>query len=130
MEIEHVAFNVADSRAAAKWYVENLGMRVVHQGGPPAYGHFLADSSGARLLEIYSNPAVAVPSYADMDSRCVHVAFSVDNVSRVRDMLIAAGAKADGQVENLSSGGEIAVVRDPWGLAVQLVRRATPLVGP
>ena len=57
MKIEHVAFNVADPVAVAAWYVEYLDMSVVRKLDIAAQTHFLADSSGQVMIEIYNNPA-------------------------------------------------------------------------
>jgi len=126
MDIEHIAFQVADPRAMAAWYVKHLGLRVVFEGGPPACGRFLADGSGHVMLEIYHNPAVPVPEYRSMDTALVHVAFEARDVRLERERLLAAGATPAGDVGPTPDGGEVASLRDPWGLAIQVVRRGTP----
>ena len=45
------------------------------------------------------------------------------------DRLLAAGAKTAGDVTLTPSGDEMTFLRDPWGVALQLVKRATPLMG-
>jgi catechol 2,3-dioxygenase-like lactoylglutathione lyase family enzyme len=130
MNIEHSAFNVADSRGMARWLVENLGMRVLRSGGAPEYGFFICDAAGRCVIEIYSNPLVPVPDYASQDARVTHLAFEVSDVSAVRDALVRAGARPDGDVATTPGGDTIAMVRDPWGFAIQLVRRAKPMLPP
>jgi catechol 2,3-dioxygenase-like lactoylglutathione lyase family enzyme len=130
VRLEHVALNVADPAKMAQWYVENLGMKVMREGPPPVNMRFLADSGGNMMLELYNNPPEAVPDYAAMDPLLLHVAFMVDDVDAVRDKLIAAGATAVAEVTVTAAGDKLAMLRDPWGLAIQFVRRAEPMLQP
>jgi len=128
VRLEHIGLNVADPVKAAHWYVENLGMRIVREGPAPAYARFLADASGNMMLELYHNPPDAVPNYASMDPLLLHVAFMVDDVDAIRGKLIAAGATAVGEVTTTPAGDKLAMLRDPWGLAIQFVRRADAML--
>jgi catechol 2,3-dioxygenase-like lactoylglutathione lyase family enzyme len=129
MKIEHVALQVADPAAMAAWYVEHLGCSVARTGGAPASIHFLRDSAGTSMLEFYRNPRVAVPDYASMDPMLVHVAFVSADPEADRDRLIAAGATIADDLVRSPSGDELVMLRDPWGVALQLVRRAQPMHG-
>ena len=91
MKIEHVALQVGDPAAMAGWYVEHLGCSVARAGDAPAFIHFLRDSAGTSMLELYHNPRVAVPDYASMDPMLVHVAFVSADPAADRDRLVAAG---------------------------------------
>jgi len=128
MDIEHIGYVVEDPRAAAKWYVENLGMRIVRSLGEPNHTHFLADGSGHVMVEIYTNPAVPVPDYRSMHMLALHLAFEADDVDAARRRLLAAGAAPDGEVTRTQSGDLIATVRDPWGFPVQLAARGKPMI--
>ena len=130
VRLEHVALNVADPAKMAVWYVDNLGMKVVREGPLPANMRFLADGGGNMMLELYRNPPDAVPDYAAMDPLLLHVAFMVDDVDAVRGKLIAAGATAVAEVTVTAAGDKLAMLRDPWGLAIQLVHRAEPMLQP
>ena len=121
--IEHFAVLVRDPQAVAQWYCRNMDMKVLRKGGPPGWGHFLADSTGRVLFEIYANEQLPTPDYASMDGRLLHLAFVTDNVAALRKKLLAAGAAATGEVGKTDAGDDIADLRDPWGLAIQLVRR-------
>jgi catechol 2,3-dioxygenase-like lactoylglutathione lyase family enzyme len=123
MKIEHTAFPVTDPVAVANWYVANLGLRIVRQMGAPTYTHFLSDQSGG-IIEIYNNPRVAVPDYSAMDSLLLHVAFEVEDMEGERGRLLEAGCRAEDEITALPSGDVVAMLRDPWGLALQLVKRA------
>jgi len=128
MDVEHVGLAVEDPVAAARWYAQHLGMRVVRSGGPPAHGRFLADGSGHVMLEVYNNPAVAVPDYRAMDPRVLHVAFETDDVEGLRERLLRAGAAAEGEIVYADDGDVIATLRDPWGLPIQLAKRGRAMI--
>ena len=91
------------------------------------YTHFLADSSGTILLEIYNNPPDQVPPYAAMDPLQLHVAFVSEDPETDKIALLDAGATF---VEELffDDGSHLAMLRDPWGLAIQLCKRGDPML--
>ncbi|MGD0017159.1 MAG: VOC family protein [Verrucomicrobiia bacterium] len=128
MKIEHVAFNIPDPLKAADWYVKHLGMRVVRSFGPPNHAYFLADADGRTMIEIYCNPKAPVPDYRALDPLVLHLAFSVDDVHALRDQLLKAGATAAGDVTVADNGDHLAMLRDPWGFPIQLVKRAAQMV--
>ena len=127
LRLEHVALNVADPRAKADWYVAHLGMRIVRRVEGPPHTRFLADAAGTSVVEIYGNTDAAVPDYAAMDPLEFHLAFDTRDPDGDRAALIAAGATpvSDGR---LPDGSRLLMLRDPWGLALQLCARATPLL--
>src|SRR5690606_30692781 len=125
MNLEHTALNVPDPVGFAAWYGTHLGLRVVRHIPAPHQTHFLADSAGG-VIEIYRNPAAPVPDYATMHPLVLHLAFKSDDARADAARLIAAGAT---HVEDVlpPDGSVITMLRDPWGLALQLCQRATPL---
>lgn len=127
MNIEHVAFNVTDPAGMAAWYVENLGMRIVRRIDVPPSTHFLADERGA-MIEIYRQPHLRVPDYRDADALQLHVAFLSRDSSADRARLMAAGAVPLGEIQRTDAGDTLAMLRDPWGFALQLVQRAVPML--
>ncbi len=126
-KIEHAAWQMPDPVAAAEWYVRHLGMKVVREAGPPAHMRFLADATGRTLLEIYNNPAAEVPDYWRMHPLLLHLAFAVDDVAAERDRLVAAGARVVDDLLVTPAGDEMVMLRDPWGLPLQLVHRRQPM---
>ncbi|MBN2023905.1 MAG: VOC family protein [Pirellulales bacterium] len=125
MNIEHIALNVAEPGGMAKWYCEHLGMRVALENGA---AWFVADGSGKVVLELYCNPPDAVPDYEAMNPLVLHVAFASADVAADRARLVAAGATPEGDIRQTPAGDTFCMVRDPWGLTVQLVRRVRPFV--
>ena len=128
MKIEHVAFQVADPPAFAAWYVEHLGLVVKRAQTAAPFGHFLADDGGAVMVEVYANASLPVPDYRTMNPLQLHLAFRADDLPGTRERLLAAGATPEGEIVRNDMGDTVAMLRDPWGLAVQLVRRASPMI--
>lgn len=128
MKIEHVAYNVADPVAVADWYCTHLGLQVVRHLPDPAQCHFLADEA-TTVLEIYCNPSDQVPDYANWDPLLLHLAFTSENPGIDASRLIIAGATPVSE-DHFDDGSHLIMLRDPWGLALQLCKRGTPLLGP
>lgn len=127
MKLEHFALNVVDPVSMAKWYGEHLGLTTVRRVDGAPNTHFLADSSGTILLEIYNNPPDRVPDYAAMDPLLLHVAFVSEDPGSDKDALIRAGAELAEELR-LDDGSHLVMLRDPWGLAIQLCKRARPML--
>ncbi len=128
MKIEHIAFLVEKPLDVIGWYEKHLGMRIVRTGGAPSYTHFLADSSGKVLVEVYRNDHLKLPDYRSMDPLLLHLAFTTERIEEERSRLLQAGATAEGDVALTPLGDRVAMLRDPWGLAIQLVQRREPMV--
>jgi glyoxylase I family protein len=127
LNVEHFACNVSEPVAMAAWYVEHLGMRIVRGTTTPPHIHFLADANDRVVIEIYSNPADPIPDYASMHPLRFHLAFVADDPDGIRTALVAAGATFVDE-QTLADGSRLVMLRDPWGLPLQLCRRATPLL--
>lgn len=127
MKLEHVAFNVQDPPAVAAWYARHLGMTIVRSEGTPYHTHFLADDSGLMLVEIYCNPPDAVPRYAEMDPLVLHLAFVSADPEADTARLLAAGATLEHEVRP-DAQTHLVMLRDPWGLAIQLCKRGAPML--
>ena len=127
LNVEHLDCNVADPPAMAAWYVEHLGMRIVRHSPVAPHMHFLADAGSRVVIEIYSNPADPIPDYAAMHPARFHLAFDTTDPDGSMASLIAAGATFVEEVTP-ADGSRLIMMRDPWGLPLQLCKRATPLL--
>jgi glyoxylase I family protein len=127
LNLEHFACNVSDPVAMAAWYVENLGLRVVRKISAPPHMHFLADAAGRAVIEIYSHGADPVPDYGSMHPVRFHVAFATEDPDAAKAALVRAGATFV-EEQTLADGSRLMMLRDPWGLALQLAKRAMPLL--
>lgn len=79
------------------------------------------------MLEIYHNPPGEVPDYAAMNPLLLHLAFVSQSPADDSTRLIAAGASWVDEIK-LPDGTHLVMLRDPWGLALQLCKRAVPLL--
>jgi len=130
VKLEHVALLVSDPPAMARWYVEHLGMRVVKAvDEAPGFARFLADAEETSVLETYASDVHPVPDYRALDPALLHVAFATVEIDAARERLVAAGATPVGEIAQNASGDRFAMLRDPWGLALQLAQRVRPLAG-
>ena len=128
MKIEHLALQVSEPAAMSDWYCKHLGFTVKRSADAPVPVRFIADTSGNTIMEIYNNPKAAIPDYSSMDPLLLHVAFSCDDIPAVFETLKAAGATELSAPEFLDNGDHLAMLRDPWALAIQLVKRAEPFI--
>jgi glyoxylase I family protein len=127
MKLEHVAINVPDPAALARWWGEHLGMRTVLASDTSPFMHFIADEAGS-MLELYNNPAAPVPDYANVHHINLHIAFATSDIHADRQRMLDAGATAIGEVTTTPAGDQLAFLRDPWQVPFQFVQRRKPLV--
>ena len=125
MKFEHFALNVPDARASAAWYIQHLGMAVARKMEAAPYTHFLSDDTGRVIFEVYTNPAAALPDHAAAHPLSFHVAFVAANAPAEKARLLAAGASFFKE-ETLPDGTLLVMLRDPWGVALQLCQRTKP----
>ncbi len=128
MKIEHVAFNVEDPLGMGRWYVEHLGFKVKRRTVEPPYMHFLADDSGTVMIEIYGNRDAPTPDYRSMNPAMLHLALVSADVEADVTRLSSAGATLVGEIQSMPTGDQLAMLRDPWGFALQLVKRGSPMI--
>jgi catechol 2,3-dioxygenase-like lactoylglutathione lyase family enzyme len=127
LTLEHIACNVADPVAMAAWYAEHLGMRIVRRSPDPSQIHFLADAAGRSVIEIYRNAGDAIPDYAAMNPVRFHIAFATADPDASRAALVAVGATFV-EERTTPDGSRLLMLRDPWGIPLQLCKRPTPLL--
>jgi catechol 2,3-dioxygenase-like lactoylglutathione lyase family enzyme len=128
MKIEHFAYQVEDPAAVAEWYCRQLGFIVKRESDSPVPVRFLADETGEVMIEIYNNPVVTTPDYRAMNPLILHLAFVCKTVSETAERLVAAEAELVSGPETTPAGDTLAMLRDPWGLSIQLCQRAEPMV--
>jgi hypothetical protein len=79
------------------------------------------------VIEIYCNAADAVPDYPAMHPLRFHIAFATDDPDGSRAALVAAGATFVDE-RSLPDGSRLLMLRDPWGVPLQLCKRTQPLL--
>jgi glyoxylase I family protein len=128
LHVEHIAWQIQDPPTVAKWYVEHLGFRILRKLEASPYTHFLADSAGRVVVEMYNNPAASVPDYPKLNPLHLHLAFAADNLEEERDRLLKAGATIAENMITTPAGDKLIMLRDPWGFPVQLCKRVKPMI--
>lgn len=120
--LEHPAIDVADPVATAKWWCENLGFTVTRQKDDETHTTFIVDASGRIAIEMYRAQTQPVaPDYASMDPLTLHFGFSSKNVDADVERLVKAGATLISH--DKSPGFEGAMLKDPFGISIQFVKR-------
>jgi catechol 2,3-dioxygenase-like lactoylglutathione lyase family enzyme len=126
MKFEHFAINVPDARGMSRWYVEHLGFTIVRRREEPPYTHFLADETGRTIVELYSNPKAALLNFGTQHPLVFHFAVVAADARAERRRLEKAGARFFLD-EPQPDGSILIMMRDPWGVALQICPRTTPL---
>ena len=119
MKLEHIGFNVAEPQKVMDWWCANLGFTQTH----PA---FVVDSTGQMAIEFYRNDAAPIPDYTAISPLTLHIAFLSEDVDADAARLVAAGSTLLETVHK--PGFDMAMLRDPFGLAIQFVTRGTPIL--
>ena len=123
--IDHVTIYVNDVTKSSHFYSDVLGLTV----GCPGYSGpetcFLVRPSGQRLL---LKPAPTDIRNDAHKSWLAEVGFATDNISRMRDYILAHGFKP-GPLQKESDGARSFRVPDPEGNPVAFVQRLPPTVG-
>lgn len=127
MKIEHFAINVEEPLDMAEWYKKHLRLNIVKQSKEAPFMTFMADDSGRVMIEIYKNPADQVPDYKNMDPLIVHIAYVSKDPAEDKERLVKAGATLVSE-DHLDDGSHLVMLRDPWGVCIQLCKRGTPML--
>lgn len=113
----------------ADWYVKHLGFSIARSCGEPSHAQFIKDASGSVMVEIYRNPAASIPDYKNADPLLMHLAYLSNEPAKDRDRLVQAGAVTVDNLMTTPAGDAIVMLRDPWGVPIQLVKRSKPMLG-
>jgi catechol 2,3-dioxygenase-like lactoylglutathione lyase family enzyme len=127
MKFEHFALNVPDAPAMSLWYESHLGLTVIKKMEESPFMTFLADDSGTVMLEIYTNPKGETLDFNSFHPLAVHLALVSEYPTADKDRLMEAGATLFSD-EVLADGSHLIMLRDPWGVSLQLCKRAKPML--
>jgi len=126
-KLEHLAINVSKPAKVAEWWCRHLGMEVVRSGPPPIDCRFIRDLSGTMCIELYHNPTDRPgPDYAAKPPLEFHIGVECDDPETDAKRLVAAGAQLV-EIEHVQ-GMTLAMMRDPWGICLQLCKRPNPVL--
>lgn len=80
------------------------------------------------MMELYHNSAYPLLDLSSIHHLSLHIAFLVDDVRALRDTLIAGGAKLVEDIRVTNVGDQVLMLRDPWGVPIQFIKRAEPML--
>lgn len=123
--IEHIALEIEDPASMVKWWTENLGFRVTLSR--PGGSTFIEDEAGRVAFELYRpSEGRRAPDYRNMPILQLHFGLVSDDVDADVKRLVAAGATevAKDEVPGLKG----VTLRDPNGLAFQVMQRENPVI--
>jgi predicted enzyme related to lactoylglutathione lyase len=112
----------------AKWYTDNLGMKIMRSGPPPISATFLADSGMHMMIELFHNSEYPLFESFKTHHMAIHLAFLTPDIGKTQLNLLKAGASIADSLRKTASGDQVLVLRDPWGLAIQFVQRVKPML--
>jgi catechol 2,3-dioxygenase-like lactoylglutathione lyase family enzyme len=127
MVFEHFALNVQNPIETANWYVTHCEMKIVKGSNKSPYAHFIADKTGRLVIEIYKNEAAEILDLKKKHPLEFHFALMVKNAEKAKNRLINAGATLEEEL-HLEDGSHLIMLRDPFGIPLQLCQRGTPMM--
>jgi uncharacterized glyoxalase superfamily protein PhnB len=102
-------------------------MTIVKGSDKPPFAHFIADKTGRLAIEIYKNDSAKIINFKSKHPLEFHFAFMVKNAEEIKNNLIKAGATLEEEL-NLDDGSHLVMLRDPFGVPLQLCQRGVPMM--
>ena len=127
MQFEHFALNVPEPVKMTAWYKKHFEIQILLGMDAPPFTHFWGDSEGRVFCEVYHNPKAKVLEYQEQHPLEFHFAFAVNDPEALKKQLTLDGATFFEEV-NLDDGSKLVMMRDPWGIPLQLCKRGTPFL--
>lgn len=125
MVFEHIALNVKNIKDIKDWYVANVGLKVVSEQTEAPFMTFFADSSGRVILELYYRPDEEIADFKTKHPLTFHMAFVSQNAVTDKIRLLDKGASFVEEITK-EDGSYLVMLRDPWGMPLQLCQRTKP----
>ena len=124
MYIEHPGIAARNPEALAKWYMENLGMKLLRQTGPTTF--FVGFDKGA-CVEIYQAKTEAEPIANNYVQGMTHIAFYAENFTEVHEALLKKGVQPAAE-PILRDDLKLALMRDGEGNLFHITCRNSEIV--
>ncbi|SRR6056297_430424 len=125
MVFEHFAINVTEVKKVLNWYTTHIGLTIKSEQKEPPYMNFLADTTGRVIIEFYHRPDAVIIDFAIEHPLTFHIAFVSENSQSDRERLEKQGALFVEEIKK-EDGTHIVMLRDPFGMPLQLCQRAMP----
>jgi catechol-2,3-dioxygenase len=125
MVFEHIALNVKNIKDVKDWYVDHIGLKIVSEQTEAPFMTFFSDSSGRVVLELYHRPEEEITDFRTKHPLTFHMAFVSQNAVTDKLRLLDKGASFVEEITK-EDGSHLVMLRDPWGMPLQLCHRAEP----
>jgi hypothetical protein len=86
---------------------------------------FLKDSTGRVILELYHRPDEEITDFKTKHPLTFHMAFVSKNANMDKKRLLEQGASFAEEITK-EDGSHLVMLRDPWGMPLQLCQRTKP----
>jgi hypothetical protein len=121
IRFEHLRINVADKEATAKWYVENVDLKIIPSNNKEMV--YVADKDHNFMLELSQIPNLK-NNYFDIHIDAFHMAFEGQkSIEAFAEKMLANGGTQEGKLYRNLIGDYVNNVRDPNGFTSQLIYR-------
>ena len=127
MMIEHIGLLSSTPIQMGHWYGKHLGFRIITEAGTDADGVIFVEDDSGTVIEIGHLPGIFPMEFKSHHPLSFHLAIECSCPEDEAKRLVEAGAELVGESLRNAYKGEKILVRDPWGLAIQLINRKTKL---
>ncbi len=127
MNIEHIGFLSHEPIQMGQWYKDNLGFRIIIVDGSDSDGVVFLEDDNGTVLEIGNLPGISPVDFRLHHPLSFHLAIECLSPENEAKRLVEAGAELVGESLKNAHKGEKILVRDPWGLTIQLLNRKIKL---
>ena len=128
MKIEHIGVLVKAPVSMGNWYSEHLKLEILRQLGTDEDGvTFLKDTESGTVLEFARLPEIRVTDFSAFDPLQLHIAIECDDPIGMSEALEQVGAVVVGESARAEGANERMLVKDPWGITIQLINRMNKL---
>ena len=127
MKLEHIGLIIEHPISTAEWWVANLGFEWIRKLGTDDGGAaFITDQQGT-VIEFAKLEEVPSLDLNGLKFIQLHFAIECDDTVREAERLVKLGAVMVGESPRNVYPNEKLIIRDPWGICIQLINRQDKL---
>jgi glyoxylase I family protein len=127
MKLEHVGLCIENPISAAEWWVANLGFEFIRKLGTDEGGvAFITDNQGT-VIEFGKLEEVPSLNLSGLEFIQLHFAIECNNTEQEAERLVKKGATLIGESPRNAYNNEKLIIRDPWDICIQLIKRKDKL---
>jgi predicted enzyme related to lactoylglutathione lyase len=128
MKIEHIGILVSAPVTIGNWYNKHFNFEIIRQLGTDEDGvTFLKDNETNTVLEFAKLKEVLVFDLNELNPLQIHIAIECDDPIKLSQKLSKYGAKIIGESTRAEGKNERILIKDPWGVTIQLINRKNKL---